>query len=139
VANNEIELRTGSELIAVDDSGMAPLAEGLVAAVRGQGVQLTASGGLLTGLTRQVLETALHVEMAEHLGYEHSDPSSHGAAIPATARPVRRSTLTPVMCGSRYPGSGRHGHPGCWSEASEAAGRLRRHRAELVCEGDDDR
>jgi putative transposase len=78
VANNEIELRTGSEVMAVDDSGMAPLAEGLVAAVRGHGVQLTASGGLLTGLTRQVLETALHVEMAEHLGYEHSDPSSHG-------------------------------------------------------------
>jgi putative transposase len=35
--------------------------------------------GLLTGLTRQVLESVLGVEMAEHLGYEHSDPSGHGS------------------------------------------------------------
>jgi transposase-like protein len=26
-----------------------------------------------------VLESALRVEMAEHLGYEHSDPSGHGS------------------------------------------------------------
>jgi transposase-like protein len=79
MANNEIEPRVGSELVPFDDPGMAALAEGLVAAARAQGVQLTGPGGLLTGLTRQVLETALQVEMAEHLGYDHSDPAGHGS------------------------------------------------------------
>ena len=30
-------------------------------------------GGLLTGLVRQVLQTRLEVEMADHLGYERCD------------------------------------------------------------------
>ena len=61
------------------DAGMAALAESLVAAARTQGVQLTGPGGLLTGLTRQVLETALQVEMGEHLGYERGDRAGHGS------------------------------------------------------------
>ncbi len=40
----------------------AGLAAQLVAAARAQGLALTGPGGLLTGLTRQVLETALEVE-----------------------------------------------------------------------------
>jgi putative transposase len=79
MVNEEIEPRKGSGLVPVDDPGMAALAEGLVAAARAQGVQLTGPGGLLTGLTKQVLETALQVEMAEHLGYDHSDPAGHGS------------------------------------------------------------
>ena len=52
----------------LDDHGLTALAEGLAAAARAQGVQLTGPGGLLTGLTKQVLETALQVEVAENLG-----------------------------------------------------------------------
>lgn len=78
MANNEIEPRSGAEVARLDDPGLAALAEGLVAAARAQGVQLTGPGALLTELTKQVLETALQVEIAEHLGYEHSDPSGHG-------------------------------------------------------------
>src|SRR5690606_34357526 len=33
--------------------------------------------GVLTGLTKQVLETALEAEMTEHLGYEPHDPGGH--------------------------------------------------------------
>jgi len=40
---------------------------------------LTGDGGLLTGLVRQVLQTGLEVEMAEHLGYERHDPSGRGS------------------------------------------------------------
>jgi hypothetical protein len=48
MANNEIEPRSGAELARLDDPGLAALAEGLVAAARAQGVQLTGPGGLLS-------------------------------------------------------------------------------------------
>ena len=46
----------------------------LVDRVRSEGVNLVGPGGLLGGLTKQVLETALEVEMSEHLGYDANDP-----------------------------------------------------------------
>ena len=42
----------------------------LVDAARAEGVELVGPGGLLTGLTKTVLETALDAEMSEHLGYD---------------------------------------------------------------------
>ena len=57
---------------------LSALAEQLVAAARTQGVELTGPGGLLTGLTRQVLETALDVELVEHLGHERGERSGSG-------------------------------------------------------------
>jgi len=45
------------------------VAEQLLAAAKAQGVALTGPGGLLAGLTRQVLESALEAEMTEHLGH----------------------------------------------------------------------
>jgi putative transposase len=42
-------------------------------------VDLTGEGGLLTGLVRQVLQTGLEVEMADHLGYERHDPAGRGS------------------------------------------------------------
>src|SRR6478735_5673292 len=55
-------------------------AEALVAQARTEGVELIGPGGLLTGLTKQVLETALDVEMSAHLGYDKHDPAgrNHG-------------------------------------------------------------
>ena len=50
------------------------LARDLVAAARADGVELVGPGGLLTGLTATVLETALEAEMSEHLGYDKHDP-----------------------------------------------------------------
>jgi len=49
---------------------MQEWAEQLVARAREDGVALTGDGGLLTEMMRQVLQTGLEVEMAEHLGYE---------------------------------------------------------------------
>ena len=51
------------------------LAEDLVAQAREEGVQLVGEGGLLTGLTRAVVETALEEEISEHLGYDKHDPA----------------------------------------------------------------
>ncbi len=45
------------------------LARELVERARAEGVGLVGPGGLLTGLTKTVLETALEAEMDEHLGY----------------------------------------------------------------------
>ena len=49
------------------------LAQQLLDAVRADGVELIGPGGLLTGLTKTVLETALQAEMSEHLGYDKHD------------------------------------------------------------------
>jgi hypothetical protein len=46
------------------------LAQQLVDSAREDGVELVGPGGLLTGLTKTVLETALEAELDEHLGYE---------------------------------------------------------------------
>jgi putative transposase len=46
------------------------LAQELVEQARAEGVELLGQGGLLTRLTKSVLETALESEMTEHLGYD---------------------------------------------------------------------
>lgn len=53
------------------------LARELVEKARADGLDLVGPGGLLTGLTKQVLETALEEEMTEHLGYGKHDPAGH--------------------------------------------------------------
>jgi hypothetical protein len=57
---------------------LSVVADQLVAAARQQGVELTGPGGLLTSLTKQVLETALEVELTEHLGHERNERSGSG-------------------------------------------------------------
>jgi putative transposase len=57
---------------------LSALAGQLVKAARGGGVDLTGPGGLLTGLTKQVLETALGAELTEHLGHEQGERSGGG-------------------------------------------------------------
>jgi len=55
----------GAEERAVDEV----LAQELVERARTEGVELVRPGGLLTGLTKTVLETALGAELDQHLGY----------------------------------------------------------------------
>jgi putative transposase len=50
------------------------LAQELVEQAGAAGVELVGQGGLLTRLTKSVLETALEAEMTEHLGYDKHDP-----------------------------------------------------------------
>lgn len=49
-------------------------AQELVDRARAEGVELVGPDGLLTGLTKRVLETALEAELSEHLGYDKHDP-----------------------------------------------------------------
>jgi transposase-like protein len=55
------------------------LAEQLLAQAEEQNIELVGPGGLLNQLTKNVLETALDAEMAEHLGYEKHDPAGHNS------------------------------------------------------------
>jgi transposase-like protein len=55
------------------------LAGQLVEWARSEGLELTGPNGLLTGLTRRVLETALETELSDHLGYEPGDPAGRGS------------------------------------------------------------
>lgn len=76
----------GSSLVPVDRVPEPPpavpalreWAEELVAQARADGVELTGEGGLLTDMVRQVLQTGLEVELADHLGYEPYDPAGRG-------------------------------------------------------------
>lgn len=46
------------------------LVEELVERARWDGVELVGPGGLLTGLTKNVLEASSEAELSEHLGYD---------------------------------------------------------------------
>jgi putative transposase len=67
------DLTTPSEPVAAEASAGTTvdetLAQELVERARSEGVELVGPGGLLTGLTKTVLETALEAELDEHLGY----------------------------------------------------------------------
>ena len=56
------------------------LTQELVERARADGVELVGQAGLLTGLTKSVLETALEAEMTEHLGYDKHDPMGRNGA-----------------------------------------------------------
>ena len=63
----------------------------LVDRARAERVALVGPGGLLGGLTKQVLETALEAEMSEHLGYDANDPAGRNGGTPVTECEPRRS------------------------------------------------
>jgi len=69
---------SGSEPVP-GDSWRQELAEELIGRARSEGVQLTGPGGLLTGITQMVLETALETELSDHLGYDKGDPAGRGS------------------------------------------------------------
>jgi transposase-like protein len=52
---------------------MRDFAAEIVARSRAEGVELTGENGLLTAMVREVLQTGLEVELADHLGYERYD------------------------------------------------------------------
>jgi putative transposase len=55
------------------------LADQLLAKARAEGIELLGRDGLLSQVTKAVLERALAEEMTEHLGYEKHDPAGRGS------------------------------------------------------------
>ena len=81
-------------------------AQALVEQARSEGVELIGPGGLLTGLTKTVLETALEAEITDHLGYDKHDPMGrNGQNSRNGTRPKTVLTET-ARSRSRYPGIG---------------------------------
>lgn len=82
------------------------LAEQLVEQARADGVELIGPGGLLTGLTSKVFNTALEVEMAEHLGYDKHDPAGRNGENSRNASGRRRCSPSWGRCQLRSRGTG---------------------------------
>ncbi|GAB3622617.1 hypothetical protein GCM10027418_06990 [Mariniluteicoccus endophyticus] len=140
--SNKEAAAAGGEVVAVraDAGQVAELAEQLVQAARVQGIELTGEGGLLTALTRQVLQSALEVEMAEHLGYDKHDPAgrNRGNSRNGTSRKTVTTEIGKVTLdvprdreGTFVPAGGR--------QAPAPAGRVRSGGGVAVCQGDDHR
>jgi putative transposase len=70
---------TSSKRAAGGPGSLSELAGQLMARAEAEGVSLVGPGGLLAGLTKTVLETALEAEMSECLGYEAHDPAGHNS------------------------------------------------------------
>jgi putative transposase len=61
------------------DTLVDEVVERLMDSADASGAALLGEGGLLTEITRSVLERALDAEMTEHLGYEKHDPAGRGS------------------------------------------------------------
>ncbi len=88
------------DLVSSTSSGsVEELAVELMARADAEGVSLVGPGGLLAGLTKTVLETALEAEMSEHLGYEPHDPAGHrsGNSRNGTRAKTVLTDIGPVM------------------------------------------
>jgi len=70
VSAEEDSADEGDVLDAVDEQLVRQLAD----RARAEGLQLTGEGGLLSRLTKTVLESALEGELDDHLGYAKHDP-----------------------------------------------------------------
>ncbi|MFJ2915385.1 IS256 family transposase [Streptomyces sp. NPDC087228] len=63
----------------VEDDLVDEVVERLMDRADASGAALLGEGGLLTEVTRAVLERALDAEMTDHLGYEKHDPAGRGS------------------------------------------------------------
>lgn len=66
---------TIESMVKLDEVERHQFAQQLVDQAKSEGVDLIGPGGLLTGLTKTVLEAALEEEVSEHLGYDKHDPA----------------------------------------------------------------
>jgi putative transposase len=71
---SEMVESAGSEPSVVDGVDI----RGLIEKARADGVPLAGPDGLLSQITKTVLETALNAELDEHLGYAKGDPAGQG-------------------------------------------------------------
>ena len=69
MASNDVAVATPSDETNAERPDRS-LAEQLVDQAKADGRSLVGPGGLLADLTKQVLETGLEVEMADHVGYD---------------------------------------------------------------------
>ncbi|MEZ0095262.1 IS256 family transposase [Streptacidiphilus sp. EB129] len=71
--------KTESVVGPAGEALVGEVVERLMDSADASGTALLGEGGLLTEITRAVLERALDAEMSEHLGYEKHDPAGRGS------------------------------------------------------------
>ncbi len=103
------------------------MADRLVAQTCTDGVALTGPGGLLGGLTKRVLETALAAELTDHLGYEHGDPRPGGNARNGTTPKTVRTDIGQVRIDVPRDRAGSF-EPAVLPQACAPAGQVQRGR-----------
>jgi putative transposase len=103
------------------------LAEQLVEQARADGVELIGPGVLLTGLTSKVINTALEVEMAEHLGYDRHDPAGRNGENSRNGARTKTvlTELGPVRSTSRGTATGASNRRPCVSGSAGWTGLMR--------------
>ena len=97
MTNHDVAVATPSN-DSNDERPDRSLAEQLVDQARADGKDLVGPGGLLSELTKQVLETGLEVEMEEHLGYaKHAvEGRNHGNSRNGTRSKTVITEIGPV-------------------------------------------
>jgi putative transposase len=75
VTDREIEELAG----ALPTDQLDALIEQMLGRADTEGLELLGPGGVLTALTKRVMERALEVEMTDHMGYEKGDPAGWGS------------------------------------------------------------
>jgi putative transposase len=73
--NNEVGAATEGGSPVIDDATV----ERLMDQIDAEGLELLGPDGILTELTSKIMNRALEVEMADHLGYERGDPAGWGS------------------------------------------------------------
>jgi putative transposase len=68
---------SSSEVEPRPSASLQDLTSQLVAQAGAEGVSLVGPGGLLAGLTKTLLESALEAELTDHVGYAPHDPAGH--------------------------------------------------------------
>lgn len=104
------------------------LADQLMERAREEGIELVGPEGLLTKVTKSVLESALEGELTEHLGYEPYELVAEGVGTLATGGRESSSTQTSDRSISRSPGTATapSSRPSCQSTPGVSTASTRR-------------
>jgi len=68
-----------AQVVPAEGEAERILAEQLLARAREEGIDLVGPDGVLSKVTKAVVEAALGAELTEHLGYEANDPAGNGS------------------------------------------------------------
>src|SRR3546814_822521 len=60
-------------------AGLDAEIEAIIEQAQAQGLALTGQGGLLGGMIKRAVESAMNAEMSDHLGYERYAPEGRGS------------------------------------------------------------
>lgn len=98
MTSNDVAVATPSDETSEEERPDRALAERLVDQARADGKGLVGPDGLLSDLTKQILETGLEVEMDEHLGYaKHTaEGRNHGNSRNGTRSKTVITDVDPI-------------------------------------------